>query len=145
MLDPFGYLTFLGACIALILVPGPAQALVLAATMARGKRAGVLTAVGLNVGTLVHAAAVALGLSAMLATSAVAFSIVKYTGAAYLVYLGIRALRSGANSRVARRSSTDMSRRWFIWPAVHGTVLSATSASRPCTAGSPAECSSRSV
>jgi threonine/homoserine/homoserine lactone efflux protein len=93
-IDPASYLTFLAASIALILVPGPAQALVIARTLSGGKRAGALTAVGLNIGTLFHAAAAALGLSAILATSALAFSVVKYVGAAYLLYLGIQALRS---------------------------------------------------
>ena len=57
-------------------------------------KAGVLTGIGLNVGTIVHAIAAALGLSAVLATSAAAFTIVKFLGAGYLVYLGIQTLRS---------------------------------------------------
>lgn len=77
-------------------MPGPAQALVLANTLTGGRRAGALTAVGLNIGTLMHAAAAALGLSALLATSALAFAVVKYVGAAYLIYLGIQALRTRA-------------------------------------------------
>ena len=91
---PSSYPMFLVASIALILVPGPAQALVIANSISRGVRAGALTAVGLNIGTLFHTIAAALGLSAILATSAVAFAIVKYVGAAYLLYLGIRALRA---------------------------------------------------
>jgi len=94
MFDLSSYLMFLAACTALILVPGPAQALVMARTIADGRRAGALTAVGLNIGTLFHTLAAALGLSAILATSALAFSVVKYIGAAYLIYLGIRALKS---------------------------------------------------
>lgn len=90
------YLLYLAACIALILVPGPAQALVLARTLSGGRAAGALTAIGLNVGTIFHAIAAALGLSAILATSALAFSIVKYAGAAYLIYLGIKAFVSAA-------------------------------------------------
>jgi threonine/homoserine/homoserine lactone efflux protein len=92
MPDLANYLLFLAASTALILVPGPAQALVLARTLAAGPRAGALTAVGLNVGTLCHSLAAALGLSAVLATSALAFAVVKYAGAAYLLWLGIRAL-----------------------------------------------------
>jgi threonine/homoserine/homoserine lactone efflux protein len=94
MIEPHSYLLFVGASLALILVPGPAQALVIATTLDRGQGHGALTAAGLNVGTLFHAAAAGLGLSAILATSAFAFSIVKYVGAAYLLYLGIKALRS---------------------------------------------------
>lgn len=95
------YLLFLGASIALILVPGPAQALVVGRTVSGGIRAGALTAIGLNIGTMVHATAAGLGLSAILATSALAFSVVKYAGAAYLLYLGIQLLRSKAIEGVA--------------------------------------------
>jgi threonine/homoserine/homoserine lactone efflux protein len=94
MFDSTALITFLGASIAIILAPGPAQALVLTRAIGEGRAAGAMTAVGLNVGTLAHAFAAALGLSAILATSAVAFGAVKYVGAAYLIYLGIRALRA---------------------------------------------------
>ena len=105
MIDRSSYLLYVATCVALILVPGPAQALVLARTMAGGRRAGALTAIGLNVGTLCHTVAAALGLSAILATSALAFSVVKLAGAAYLIVLGIRSLiqedASPAVTRVA--------------------------------------------
>lgn len=94
MFDTATLIAYIAASIAIILAPGPAQALVLARTLSDGRRAGVLTAVGLNVGTLFHAVAAALGLSAILATSALAFAVVKYLGAAYLIYLGFQALRS---------------------------------------------------
>ena len=103
------YVTFLLASILLILMPGPAQALVLARTLGSGKRIGILTAVGLNVGTLFHAAAAALGLSAVLASSALAFSVVKYAGAAYLLYLGIQALRTRPQVLPTPRTSTSAS------------------------------------
>ncbi len=99
MIDFASYALFIAASTALILVPGPAQALVISRTVSGGVRVGMLTAVGLNIGTLFHACAAAFGLSAILATSAVAFALVKYAGAAYLLYLGIRALRS-ANAPV---------------------------------------------
>jgi threonine/homoserine/homoserine lactone efflux protein len=102
------YLTFLAASIVLILMPGPAQALVLARTLGAGRRAGALTAVGLNVGTLFHAAAAALGLSAVLASSAVAFAVVKYVGAAYLIYLGIQAFRSRSHVPSAASAASSM-------------------------------------
>ena len=88
------YSSFVVACTVLILMPGPSQALVMSRTLSGGPRAGLLTAVGLNVGTLGHALAAALGLSTVLATSALAFSVVKYVGAAYLLYLGVQALRT---------------------------------------------------
>jgi len=94
MFDSTTLITFLVASVAIIIAPGPAQALVLTRTLGDGRAAGAMTAVGLNVGTLAHAFAAALGLSAILATSAAAFGVVKYVGAAYLIYLGIRALRA---------------------------------------------------
>ena len=92
------YSSFVVASAILILMPGPSQALVMSRTLVGGPRAGLLTAVGLNVGTLGHALAAALGLSTVLATSALAFSVVKYVGAAYLLYLGVQALRTPARS-----------------------------------------------
>ena len=93
MFDSQTFIAFLAASVLIVLAPGPAQALVLARSLgSSGRRAGVLTALGLNVGTLVHAIAAGLGLSAVLATSAVAFSAVKYAGAAYLIYLGVRSV-----------------------------------------------------
>lgn len=85
-------MTYLAAVIAIVLAPGPGQALVITQTIGSGRTMGLLTSLGLNVGTLVHTLAAALGLSAILASSALAFSIVKYLGAAYLIYLGIKAL-----------------------------------------------------
>lgn len=92
MFETTTLLAYLAASAAIILAPGPAQALVLARSLSDGKNAGILTGIGLNVGTIVHAVAAALGLSAVLATSAMAFSIVKFLGAGYLIYLGIQAL-----------------------------------------------------
>jgi threonine/homoserine/homoserine lactone efflux protein len=94
--------TFIVASAAIILAPGPAQALVLARTLSQGRRAGLLTAIGLNVGTIVHATAAGLGASAVLATSALAFDAVKYAGAAYLVFLGVQAWRQGSRSSASR-------------------------------------------
>jgi threonine/homoserine/homoserine lactone efflux protein len=96
MFDTATLIAYLTASIAIILAPGPAQALVLTHSIGEGRRSGVMTAIGLNIGTLFHAVAAALGLSAILATSAVAFAIVKYLGAAYLIYLGVKALREQA-------------------------------------------------
>ena len=124
LFDPLTYATFVAASAALILVPGPAQALVLANTLTGGRRAGALTAVGLNVGTLVHAAAAALGLSALLATSVLAFAVVKYVGAAYLIYLGIQALRSrsGKEPSTAKAASSPASKAPLTQAILAGTL-----------------------
>lgn len=122
MLDLSLYLMFLAASVALILVPGPAQALVVAKTLAGGRRSGALAAVGLNIGTLFHTATAALGLSAILATSALAFSIVKYAGAAYLIYLGIRAVRSKVSLAVSS-ALPDSSARSTLGQAIATGIL----------------------
>jgi threonine/homoserine/homoserine lactone efflux protein len=92
MLDPARLALFLTATFILLLTPGPAVTYIVSRTLAEGRRAGLVSALGIAGGGLVHVAAAALGLSALLASSAVAFSIVKYAGAAYLIVLGLRTL-----------------------------------------------------
>ena len=94
MISGHDLLIFLGAAILLNVSPGPDMIYIVTRTVAQGRRAGFLSTFGVCSGALVHVAAAALGLSVVLATSAVAFTVVKYAGAAYLVYLGIRAFRS---------------------------------------------------
>jgi len=79
----------------LLLVPGPAVLYITSRSVGLGRAAGLVSAMGIAVGTLFHVAAATLGLSALLVSSAAAFQIVKYAGAAYLIYLGIRTLRGG--------------------------------------------------
>jgi len=83
---------FLGAALVLLLVPGPAVLYIVGRSIAHGRRAGVVSILGIHAATLVHVAAAALGLSALLASSALAFGIVKYAGAAYLIWLGVKRL-----------------------------------------------------
>ena len=83
---------FAGAALALIVIPGPAVLYILAQSVEHGRRAGVASALGVGTGGLVHIAAAAVGLSALVVSSAVAFSVVKYAGAAYLIFLGVRRL-----------------------------------------------------
>jgi threonine/homoserine/homoserine lactone efflux protein len=80
------------AALALLLIPGPAVLYIVAQSAEHGRVAGLVSVTGVHLGTLVHVAAAAVGLSAIIVSSAVAFSVVKYAGAAYLVYLGIRRL-----------------------------------------------------
>jgi threonine/homoserine/homoserine lactone efflux protein len=80
------------AAFALVALPGPNMFYLLTRSISDGRRAGIVSALGLETGTLVHVTAAAAGLSALLASSATAFTLVKYAGAAYLIYLGIRAL-----------------------------------------------------
>lgn len=87
-------LIFLTACLAINISPGPSIIYVTTAAMAQGVRAGILASFGLGIGILVHVIAAALGVSILLANSAFAFSIIKFAGAAYLAYLGLKILMS---------------------------------------------------
>ena len=101
MSDPAFWLVFFLAALALNLSPGPDLLFVLSRTLSGGRRVGVASACGVCSGALVHVAAAALGLSAILATSALAFAVVKYVGAVYLLYLGIQALRSAGGTQLS--------------------------------------------
>jgi threonine/homoserine/homoserine lactone efflux protein len=85
---------FVAAALALLLVPGPAVLYIVARSIDQGRSAGLVSVLGVHLGSLVHVAAAAIGISSLIASSAVAFSVVKYAGAAYLIYLGVRALLS---------------------------------------------------
>jgi threonine/homoserine/homoserine lactone efflux protein len=81
---------FAVAALALLVIPGPAVIYITTRSIDQGRAAGIASVLGIATGTLVHTAAAAVGLSALLASSAVAFGVVKYVGAAYLVFLGVR-------------------------------------------------------
>jgi threonine/homoserine/homoserine lactone efflux protein len=85
---------FLLAALGLLLIPGPAVLYIVARGVAHGRRAGLASVLGIELAGLCHSVAAAFGLSAILLASALAFDIVKYLGAAYLVYLGIRTIVS---------------------------------------------------
>ncbi len=85
---------FVSASLAIILAPGPASIYVLTKSVNGGHRAGFLATLGTCTGLLVHTSAAVLGLSAILRASAVAYTTVKYVGAAYLIYLGVQTLRN---------------------------------------------------
>jgi threonine/homoserine/homoserine lactone efflux protein len=118
MYDSTTLITFITASIVIILAPGPAQALVIARTISEGRNAGIITAIGLNTSIFVHAIAAAVGLSAILATSAVAYTIVKYLGAVYLIYLGIKAFSKQESGKTSAstmvRGSTGPFAKAFI-------------------------------
>lgn len=85
-------MTFAGIVLVLFLIPGPAVLFVGTRTVQSGRKAGVTAGLGISTGDLVHTFFAAVGLSAILMTSSVAFNVVKFAGAAYLFYLGIRAI-----------------------------------------------------
>lgn len=92
-MDFITVLSFLGVAVLLTLMPGPDNLFVLAQSISQGKKAGIATALGLCSGLIVHVAAAALGISAIIYQSAIAFAIVKYAGAAYLLYLAWKSFR----------------------------------------------------
>ncbi|WP_453996335.1 LysE family translocator [Bacillus nitroreducens] len=91
-------LSFLGAAIVLTIMPGPDNMFTLAQSLAKGKNAGIFTTLGLCTGLLVHIAAATIGISALIYKSAFAFTIVKYAGAAYLLYLAYKSFRDKGSS-----------------------------------------------
>jgi threonine/homoserine/homoserine lactone efflux protein len=106
-------LLFAGSTLALLAVPGPSVLYVVARTVEQGRAAGLVSVLGLEAGALVHVAAAAVGLSALVASSPTAFTALRYGGAAYLLWLGIRTLRrgrAGAPDRVAPASHARLFR-----------------------------------
>src|SRR6266481_6312897 len=91
---PVNLVLFMTASLALLLVPGPAVVYIMTRSIDQGRTAGLVSVAGVASATFVHILAAALGLSAILLSSSLAFDIVKYIGAAYLIYLGIQKLRS---------------------------------------------------
>jgi threonine/homoserine/homoserine lactone efflux protein len=111
---------FVAAAFLLAITPGPGIFYVLARSLAGGRREGSISALGTFVGGLVHVFAAALGISAILAASAIAFGVVKYLGAAYLIYLGIRTIqtRNVHMDESAISSAPHDSFRQGIWTEV---------------------------
>src|SRR5882672_2049067 len=83
---------YVTAALALLLTPGPAVLYIVTRSIDQGRKAGLVSVLGIELANLCHVIAASLGLSAILLSSALAFNVVKYAGAAYLVYLGIRKL-----------------------------------------------------
>jgi threonine/homoserine/homoserine lactone efflux protein len=130
MFDSARFLIFLGAAVLLAIAPGPGMLYVLARSLAGGRREGLLSALGTFCGGLVHVLAAAAGISIVLAKSAAAFAAVKYLGAAYLCFIGIRMIvDSRRDSRKGAREDEPISlvglqhRRSPLWQGVLTEVL----------------------
>ncbi len=108
------FIAFLIAAVVLAVTPGPGIAYVVARTAAGGRKEGLASCFGTAVGGMVHVLAAALGVSLLIAESALAFSLVKYVGAAYLVYLGIRMLLRKDHGPNAAEVSPQGPRRAFF-------------------------------
>ncbi|MDR3579851.1 MAG: LysE family translocator [Oryzomonas sp.] len=118
-------LYFLGASIVLSLVPGPDNIFVLTQGIARGRKAAIVTALGMCSGVSVHTTAAAFGISALFYSSLVAFNIIKYAGAAYLLYLAWKTLKERSAIRLAKadeRPVAALFRRGFIMNVLNPKV-----------------------
>ena len=116
--DSHALALFAAAALALLLVPGPAVLYIVGQSAEHGRLAGIVSVAGVHLGTLVHIAAAAVGLSALIVSSAVAFSVVKYAGAAYLVYLGIRRLLARDSGELLPTTRSQPLSRLFAQGAV---------------------------
>jgi threonine/homoserine/homoserine lactone efflux protein len=119
MLGIHDYWLFVATGMLLNLTPGQDTLYILGRSIAQGRQIGVASALGISAGSVVHTLGAALGLSAVLATSASAFVVLKVTGAAYLVYLGVRMLMA----RTAALGSTDIAGLVDVWTAFRQGML----------------------
>lgn len=113
MPSPSTLLVFSSAALLLLVIPGPSVLFIVTRSIDQGRRAGLVSVAGTHAGSVVHVAAAAAGLSAIIVSSAVAFSAVKYAGAAYLVWLGVRRWRAGESALVTEPSRNRATRRVF--------------------------------
>jgi threonine/homoserine/homoserine lactone efflux protein len=120
---PTTFALFAAATVVLLVVPGPAVLYIVTRSVAQGRGAGLVSVLGVHTGSLVHVAFAAVGVSALLYASAAAFTAVKYAGAVYLVFLGLRKLlaRGGGDERLAEPPS--VSRRRLFGQGVVVNVL----------------------
>ena len=125
MFDTTRLMLFLTAALLLAIAPGPGMLYVLARSLAGGKREGVLSALGTFVGGMVHVFAAALGISIILAKSALAFAAVKYVGAAYLCFLGVRMILDARREKLDSEVTLQNPRptRNPLWQGVATEVL----------------------
>jgi threonine/homoserine/homoserine lactone efflux protein len=107
-------LAFVGASIVMLVIPGPAVLFIVARGISQGRLAAFASVLGVAVGSFVHVIAAVVGLSALLATSALAFTVVKYVGAAYLIYLGVMTLLKKRKAQVDAKIERKSLRRLFI-------------------------------
>ncbi|MER6505289.1 LysE family translocator [Nonomuraea sp. NPDC001636] len=114
---------FCGVTLGLLLVPGPAVLYIVTRSVSQGRSAGFVSVLGVHAGSLVHVGAAAVGISALIAASATAFTIVKYVSVAYLLWLGLRKLmkRGGESEEVVELKV--QSRRRLFWEGFVVNVL----------------------
>ena len=104
---------YAGAAAILVFTPGPNTLYIIARSVNQGRTAGLVSSLGVEAGTLIHIIAAAFGISALLVSSALAFNVVKYAGAAYLIYLGIKTLLTREKPAAAETVEAKSLRRTF--------------------------------
>jgi len=122
MIEPAKFILFVGVSWALILAPGPDMLYVITRGVTQGRKAGMLSAVGVICGILVHTTAAAFGLTLILQTSAFAFLMVKYIGAIYLIHIGTKAWRDKSTFSL-QTSTSGVSFQKVFWQGVLSNVL----------------------
>jgi threonine/homoserine/homoserine lactone efflux protein len=122
MIEPTKFALFIAVSWALIIAPGPDMFYVITRGMAHGRKAGMLSAIGVICGILVHTTAAALGLTLIVQSSAFAFLLVKFAGATYLLYLGIKAWRDKSTFSLPSPTSVTNPRALF-WQGMLSNVL----------------------
>ena len=122
MIEPTRFALFIGISWALIIAPGPDMFFVITRGMAHGRKAGMLSAIGVVCGILIHTTASALGLTLVIQSSVFAFLLVKYAGAAYLLFLGVKTFRDKSTFSLHSSTSTVNSITLF-WQGVLSNVL----------------------
>jgi threonine/homoserine/homoserine lactone efflux protein len=123
MPDASTFLLFAAASLAFLAIPGPSVFYIVTRSLAQGRRAGVTSMLGVQAGGLVHVVAAAFGVSALIASSATAFTIVKYAGAAYLIVLGVRKLRSHGEAEDDLDLVGSASPRRLFWQGAVVNIL----------------------
>jgi threonine/homoserine/homoserine lactone efflux protein len=122
MPDPATMLVFAGASVALVAVPGPAVLYIVSRSIAHGPRAGIVSMLGIESGNVVQVLAATAGLSAIVASSAIAFETVRYVGAAYLIFLGLGTLISGTSVAEEDAPRSRSPRRLYWQGVLVGTL-----------------------
>ncbi|MBN1219657.1 MAG: LysE family translocator [Anaerolineae bacterium] len=122
MIDTINFPLFFAASWALILAPGPDMIYVITRGISQGRRAGLLSALGVTLGILVHTTFAACGLAILLQMSAIAFMIVKYIGALYLIYLGFKALKNKSKFALLEKQK-ELDSGAILWQGMLSNVL----------------------
>jgi threonine/homoserine/homoserine lactone efflux protein len=112
MLGIHHYWLFIATAVLLVITPGQDTFFILGRSLSGGRSAGIAAALGISAGSVIHTFAAALGLSALLATSPYAFMAVKFAGAAYLIYIGVRALLTRADGLPGNEPGVEADGRW---------------------------------